>query len=39
LRAGPLGTEAFEVLLGEGRDWLVPNGSVVLELAPSHRRT
>jgi release factor glutamine methyltransferase len=35
LRAGPLGTEAFEVLLGEGREWLVPSGSIVLELAPS----
>lgn len=35
LRAGPLGTEAFDVLLGEGRDWLMPNGSIVLELAPS----
>jgi release factor glutamine methyltransferase len=34
LRAGPLGTEAFDVLLGEGRDWLVPSGSIVLELAP-----
>jgi len=34
LRAGPLGTEAVDLLLDEGRRWLVPSGSIVLELAP-----
>lgn len=34
LRAGPRGTEALEAVLGEVGSWLVPGGSVVLELAP-----
>lgn len=34
LRAGPTGREALEHILEVAPDWLVPDGTVVLELAP-----
>jgi release factor glutamine methyltransferase len=34
LRAGRRGTEALEAILGEVGEWLAPDGSAVLELAP-----
>jgi len=34
LVAGPEGTEAHDVIVGQAPDWLRPDGSLVLELAP-----
>jgi release factor glutamine methyltransferase len=34
LEAGPAGTEALERILRAAPDWLKPNGTVVIELAP-----
>jgi release factor glutamine methyltransferase len=31
---GPTGTEALDVLIDEGRRWLIPGGRLVLEMAP-----
>ncbi len=34
LRAGPVGTEDLETIIAGAKDWVVPGGVVVLEMAP-----
>ena len=39
LVSGPTGREALEYLLAHAREWLVPGGSLVCELAPHQAKT
>jgi release factor glutamine methyltransferase len=39
LVSGPTGREALEHLLAHARDWLVPGGALVCELAPHQAKT
>lgn len=38
LRSGPTGLEALELIIDGSREWLSPEGSIVLELAPVQAR-